>query len=93
VKKNEFLELMKFPKEWLEWGMYPDELFNWQVENYLPGHEMASEHDRNGAFHWWLRRNPNIEQLQKLEKLAGNDPDHFLSADVLSYISEVKNNF
>jgi len=39
MKKEQFLELMKFPTEWHELSMYPDELFKWQLSGYRPGHE------------------------------------------------------
>jgi hypothetical protein len=86
MTKDEFLELMRFPHEWKTLNMYPDELFTWQVSNYEPGHEDASEHDRNGAFHWWLRQNPTEAQLMNLLKLAAADPDSYLGNDVRGYI-------
>lgn len=86
MTKREFLNLMSFPKEWDSLGMYPDELFQWQVSQYQVGHEDASEHDRNGAFHWWLKRNPTRSQLEQLLKLAILDPDAHLRADVVRYI-------
>jgi hypothetical protein len=86
MTKNEFLDLMSFPKEWNSLGMYPDELFEWQVTHYQVGHEEAAEHDRNGAFHWWLRRNPTRDQLERLLRLAIIDPDAHLRSDVLRHI-------
>jgi hypothetical protein len=77
---------MKFPNEWAAYEMYPDELFNGQVSQYKPGDENAAEHDRNGAFHWWLRRSPTREQLEKLLRLASLDPDRMMGDDVRSYI-------
>lgn len=71
--------------------MYPDELFEIQVSNYKPGHEEGSEHDRNGAFHWWLRRNPSKEQLIKLAKLTHLDPDQLMANDVKNYIKNATN--
>lgn len=82
MTKFEFLKVMRFPKEWEVLGMYPDDLFNWQVSGYEPGHEQAPEHDRNGAFHWWLRRNPSKIELEKLLRLAAADPDPFLAGDL-----------
>ena len=89
---DEFLRLMKFPKEWLEWEMIPDELARMQVERYEPGHEKGSEHDRNGAFHWWLKRSPDNVQLDKLEKLSFLDPDQIMAADVRKYIAKARGN-
>ena len=87
---DKFLKLMKFPKEWMEWEMIPDELASIQIEGYEPGHEDASEHDRNGAFHWWLKRYPSNEQLEKLTKLARLDPDQAMASDVREHIDKLK---
>ncbi len=51
MNKEEFLNLIEFSKEWCELDMYPDDLSKIQIEQYQPGHEEASEHDRCGAFH------------------------------------------
>jgi hypothetical protein len=91
MTKDEFLELMKFPRQWDEWGMFPDELVEIQLSGYESGHENASEHDRNGAFHWWLRRDPTVEQLIKLLKLTHLDPDQLMAEDVRSYIRKASN--
>jgi hypothetical protein len=88
MTKVEFLELMRFPKEWLELGMYPDELFDWQISGYEPGHENGAEHDRNGAFHWWLKKQPSKSELQRLICLAAIDPDPFLAEDLGRYIQQ-----
>jgi hypothetical protein len=90
MTKLEFLQVMKFPKEWDDWGLYPDELFEIQVAHYKPGHENGSEHDRNGAFHWWLCKEPNSETLIKLVKLTHLDPDPLMAADIRSYIRKAK---
>lgn len=86
MTKFEFLRLMRFPKEWLELEMYPDELFEWQVSGYEPGHEDGAEHDRNGAFHWWLKKPPSKIELQNLLRLAALDPDTFVANDICRYI-------
>lgn len=86
MTKAEFLRLMRFPSEWDTFGMYPDDLFQSQMSNYQVGHEEGSEHDRNGAFHWWLRRDLRKEQLEKLLRLTVLDPDPALGADVRTYI-------
>ena len=77
---------MRFPEQWESLGMYPDDLCEWQISRYEPGHEDGSEHDRNGAFHWWLRRSPSTDILAKLMKLAFLDPDSALRDDVLGHI-------
>ncbi len=82
---------MHFPIEWESLGMYPDELYLWQVSGYEPGHENGSEHDRNGAFHWWLKRNPTRGQVENLVRLAAYDPDPMLGEDVRQYIRKAKN--
>ena len=66
--------------------MYPDGLFQSQVSRYQAGHEEGSEHDRNGAFHWWLHRKMSTEELEKLLRLTFFDPDPMLGNDVRMYI-------
>jgi hypothetical protein len=90
VTKKEFLALMRFPVEWDTLGMYPDDLFSWQISGYAPGHEQGAEHDRNGAFHWWLRRHPSKAQLLNLVRLAALDPDDALGNDVRQYFYAAK---
>ncbi|MHA6881789.1 hypothetical protein [Ralstonia pseudosolanacearum] len=84
--KLEFVQLMRFPVEWITLEMYPDELFQWQLAGYQPGHEEGVEHDRNGAFHWWFRRQPTKIELEKLLRLAALDPDPLLGEDLRQYI-------
>lgn len=86
MTKLEFLRLMKFPREWIDFDMYPDELFSIQASNYQPGHESGAEHDRNGAFHWWLRRKPTKDRILNLLRLAALDPDPFLGQDLRQYL-------
>lgn len=90
MNKHEFLTLMQFPEEWLEWDLYPDELFEIQRSGYKQGHEEGSEHDRNGAFHWWLRQEPKASVLMQLAKLTFLDPDPLMAANVRCYIVESK---
>lgn len=86
MTKLDFLQLMCFPVEWITLEMYPDELFQWQLAGYQPGHEEGAEHDRNGAFHWWLRRPPTKIELEKLLRLAALDLDPLLGEDLRQYI-------
>ncbi len=86
--KFEFMHLMHIPSQWDEWGMYPDELFAEQISRYESGHEEGAEHDRNGMFHWWLRRQPTKEQLKKLAQLTLLDPDPLMGEDVRNYIRQ-----
>ena len=90
MSKSEFLRLMKFPSEWEEWGMYPEELFKLQFSAYSPGKEEGSEHDRNGAFHWWLANCPNSEALLKLAKLSWLDPDQVMADDARKHIARAQ---
>ena len=86
MSKSEFLKLMGYPIEWLEWDMYPDDLFSKQLELYRAGDEQGSEHDRNGAFHWWLKRKLSLSQWKSLVLLTFKDPDPVMAADVRKHI-------
>ncbi len=88
MTKEQFLQIMRFPPEWITFGMYPDELAQWQTSGYEPGHEDGAEHDRNGAFHWWLRRSPTKDELEKLLRLAALDSDSLLGNDLRKYIRQ-----
>ena len=89
MTRNEYLSLMHFPSKWMELEMVPpDEYVNESIRTYEPGNENASEHDRNGCFHYWLKRNPNKEQLRKLVELSFLDPDQDMAGDVRSHISK-----
>lgn len=90
--KEEFARLMDYPREWLDWDMLADEVFSGQVSEYTPGSERASEHYRNGAFHWWLKKKiPTKEQLKKLVELTFLDPDPLMGEDVRTHIAKSKN--
>jgi len=86
MTKTEFLKIMGSPEEWESWGLYPDELFQGQMSLYRPGDEVGSEHDRNGAFHWWLKRRPAKDVLVKLLILAEKDVDQVMAGDVRQHI-------
>ena len=83
----EWLRLMGFPSEWTAWDMIPDELAECQLNGYEPGHEDASEHDRHGAFQWWLEREPDADVLAKLARLSWLDPDPLLARSVRQSIA------
>lgn len=88
MTKSEFLKLMRFPEEWETLGMYPQELFEHQIGRYQPGDERGSEHDRNGALHWWLRKGPSRREVDALRRLAIADPDRSLGEDMLRYLDD-----
>lgn len=87
MEKKQFLMQMHFPVEWLTFDLYPDELFIGQIESYQADNDGEfSEHYRNGAFHWWLKRNPTKEVLMKLIHLTFLDLEQLMADDVRSYI-------
>ena len=90
MNKADFMRIMSVPAEWDALGMWPDELVEEQLKSYSPGDERASEHDRNGMFHWWLRREPTSDQLQRLVKLTHLDPEPLMAEDVRNYIRRSK---
>lgn len=89
--KEEFLKLMRFPQEWLAWGMYPDQLFEIQVAGYEPGNERGSEHDRYGAVHWWIHQDPSADELIKLFRLMLLDPDQVMAEDARKHLRSCRN--
>jgi hypothetical protein len=82
---------MEFPPEWQTWNMISDSWIREAMSVYEPGMEQASEHDRNGAFHWWLRGNPTEEQLARLWQLSFLDPDQIMAEDVRGFIRNASN--
>lgn len=90
MKREEFLRLMAFPPEWEELEMIPDDLWRLLNDGYEVGHEQSGEHDRNGAFHWWLRQSPGKEILLNLVALSFLDPDQIMASDVRRYIRNSK---
>ncbi len=86
---DDYLRLMHFPPEWQEFGMLPSSAWiSEAIGTYEPGNENASEHDRNGAFHYWLKQCPSKEQLRILVRLSFLDPDQVMADDVRRYIAE-----
>ncbi len=86
MTKLQFLRRMHFPSDWQYWDMYTDELYQRQLESYEPGNEKAPKHFRNGAFHWWLKRDLSDALLTKLIFLTTRDPDRGMARDVRSHI-------
>ncbi len=58
MNRSEFIKLMGYPEEWVLWGMLSEDILRIQMSEYEPGSEAASEHYRNGAFHFWLQQKP-----------------------------------
>ena len=79
MTRNEFIQLMQYPREWLEWDMLPDELIDAQMDEYRAGKEHVAGLYRNAAFHFWLRKKPGKEILLKLIRLSYLDPDPLAS--------------
>ncbi len=79
MNRSEFIKLMGYPEEWVLWGMLSEDILRIQMSEYEPGSEAASEHYRNGAFHFWLQQKPSKEALIKLAKLSFLDPDQLMA--------------
>lgn len=86
MSRAEYLEKMCFSPKWSEYGLIPDTYIDQLRAMYEPGMENASEHDRNGLFHWWLKRSPSKEVLIQLVHLSYLDADQLMAEDVRSYI-------
>lgn len=92
MNQSEFLQLMRYPKEWVLWDMLPEEVVRVQLAEYEPGSERASEHYRNGTFHFWLRQEPSKEILIKLARLSFLDPDPLMAEWLRNdYIAKAEN--
>lgn len=79
VSRESFAASMRYPRAWIEWGMYPDALYRVQALEYVPGQEEASEHFRYGAFGWWVARKMTRVQLRKYLALTWLDPDQLMA--------------
>ena len=74
----------------MSWNLLPAELLAISTQGYALGHEEASEHDRHGAFQWWLRRDPSKDVLLKLARLTWLDPDPPMAQYVRECISQAE---
>ena len=74
LTKNKLAEILHFPKEWLEWKMYPEELFLEHRKLFQPGNESDSENERNETFHHWLSRELTEVQLLRLISYPNSTP-------------------
>jgi hypothetical protein len=88
MTRSEYIALMRFPPQWELWGMLPDAYLTRAISAYRPGHEDASEHDRNGAFHYWLRQRPSKSQLLTLYRLSLLEPDIDMAADWRNHLAK-----
>ena len=79
MTKDEFIQLMQYPREWREWDMLPDALIDAQMADYQSGSEQHAGRYRNAAFHYWLQQEPGKEILLKLIRLSYLDPDPLAS--------------
>lgn len=86
MDRAEYLRLMQFPEQWETWDMLPSEWLSGAMASFERGMEAASEHDRHGAFQWWLKRNPSPDRLAVLARLALLDPDQVMADAVREQI-------
>jgi hypothetical protein len=91
LTKEKLARLLHFPKEWLAWKMYPDEIFLAHRKLFQPGNESDSENERNETFHYWLSRELTEDQLIKLVKLSLLDPDPMMAENTQAHIRKHKN--
>lgn len=88
MTKKDFLELMSFPREWMVWNMYPDELASIQMKEYRKGDEEGSEHTRFGAFLWWISNLGDESQYQLIMKLSYLEADKGMAEHVRSLLNQ-----
>jgi len=92
MKTEDYLELMRFPREWQELGMVPDEEYiSDHIFHLKPGMEHTPEHARHEAFHYWLAREPSAERLELLAKLSFLDPDTEMGESIRAEILKLGN--
>lgn len=92
MNTNEYLEMMRFPKEWRELQMVPDDDYiKDQVFKLKPGMEHTPEHARHDAFHYWLAREPSTAQLEALTQLSIVDPDAEMGESIRAEILKLGN--
>lgn len=85
-----YLALMHFHPKWNAYGLVPADYLQMLIASYEPGMERASEHDRNGVFHWWLKQSPAKDVLVKLVELSYLDADQLMADDVRRHITKSK---
>ena len=100
MTKEEFLEFLDFPREWLEYSLYPDELFMIQKAAMskdemtcrlsLKKYGLGSEHYRYGAF-WWVIKNIGYSALDGLKTVMEKDPDEIMRGAALNDLVKLRN--
>ena len=99
MTKQEFLDFLDFPSEWLEFDLYPDVLFGIQREAIssdeseklsLKKYGLGSEHYRYGAF-WWVVKNIGYSALEKLKAVMEKDPDEPMRQAAINDLEKLKN--
>lgn len=92
MNTDDYLELMRFPEEWKEWALVPDEEYiSDHIFHLKPGMEHTPEHARHEAFHYWLAREPSTERLEKLARLSALDPDAEMGESIRAEILKLPN--
>ncbi|MDH3257376.1 MAG: hypothetical protein OEM27_07145 [Nitrospinota bacterium] len=91
LSKVRLAELLHFPKAWLTWEMYPDEMFLEHRQLFQLGNESDSENERSETFHYWLSRELTEDQLLKLVKLSQLDPEPLMAENIQAHIKKHKN--
>ncbi|MCL2579801.1 MAG: hypothetical protein FWE32_07180 [Oscillospiraceae bacterium] len=103
MDKNEFMDFLDFPIEWLDFGLYPDELFEEQMSQmlkelseedkkdklHLKKYGLGSEHYRYGAF-WWVVKNIGYSALDKLEAVIEKDIDEPMRWAAINELAKLK---
>jgi len=92
---QEFIDGNQYPGQWLEFEMYPAELFEVQLGDFEGDFEGDGEHFRYGAFQWWIAQPMSLDQLVKLVALAYLDPDQVMASsarkDILGRVPDLPN--
>jgi hypothetical protein len=85
---REFAAQLAYPDVWLQLDLLPGDLYAAQLLELLNegGTTGAPEHYRYGAFHYWLRRDPQEERLAQLVEAASLDPDKAMAGAALKDI-------
>jgi len=100
VGKAKFLWFLEFPHEWLEFELYPDEVWKLQQIDFEKDREekgwmalpekygLGSEHYRYAAFRWWLSQNVTSFVFEKLKRAVEKDPDEMVKWAMIQDLEE-----